>query len=212
MISQMAKSKKDIIRRKAETQADQIMEEAERRRWNIYPSGELKLEFRFPESLSKIVTAASLAYHGMLGSVKWMFLEDVDLASLVLCATKCVDIRNVSNIINILDNIRCKYLEITRQTLSSEETYALVRAMESRVEVVTMGFGGGVSLDCKTLTQFSEQGKCREFVCWVENADRSWKEVSSWAQRRIEWYVFEDNRGLYYHSLENRLMSESDSE
>ena len=133
MISQMTKQKKDNIRRRAESLAPQI------RRGHY----------------DDFVTAASLHHHGILiGSVDFMKLdEDVDvdlasvpaehLASLASCVTNDLIINNVSNcdLVSILDSVKCKGLKINRQTLSCEETQALVRAMESRVEVVVFGLG-----------------------------------------------------------------------
>merc|ERR1719195_1361369 len=83
------------------------------------------------------------------------------LASLVSFVTRNVDIINVRNcdLINILDNIKSKVLRISSMTLNSEETRALVRAMESRVERVILGFEGEVILDIRALTQYSGQGK-----------------------------------------------------
>ena len=92
----------------------------------------------------EITTVANLAHHGLLGSVEDMWLCDVDmssvpaehLASLAACVTMDVGIYNVSNcdLVSILDSVNCKWLCICIQSLSSEETRALVRAMESRVE------------------------------------------------------------------------------
>ena len=134
MISQMIKYKKGNIRRKAQTLATKA-----RDKWLWSDS--------LP--LPKIVTATSLAHHGMLGSVQFMCLEDVDLASvpsehlasLISCMTGFLIINNMSNfdLISILDNLKIEWLDISRQTLSSEETQALVRAMESRVDNVRLG-------------------------------------------------------------------------
>ena len=88
----------------------------------------------------------------LLGPVNFVSLRDVDLASvpaehlasLASCVINDLIINNVSNcdLVSILDSVKCKGLKINRQTLSSEETQALVRAMESRVEVVVLGLGG----------------------------------------------------------------------
>ena len=75
---------------------------------------------------------------------------------------------------------------ISRQTLSSEETQALVRAMESRVETVTLGDWGDVSLDIRALTQYSGQGKCWRVSCSDDTAVRYREEVNTWA-RRMNW-------------------------
>ena len=103
----------------------------------------------FPR-LPVITCAASLAHHGLLSSVEEMRLCDVDLtsvpaehlASLASCVTRCVYIWNISGcgLVTILDNVKSKVLWIISQSLGSEETQALVRAMESGVEIVKMNY------------------------------------------------------------------------
>ena len=68
MMSQMTKYEKATIRREAESQADQIREQ-----WKFLSDHKPRL----PD----ITTAASLAHHGMLSSVEFLSLRDVDLAS-----------------------------------------------------------------------------------------------------------------------------------
>jgi len=188
MMSQITKQKKEVIRREAESLAEMIR---------------VKVKDPNKPLLPEITTAASLAHHGVLGSVKWLKLWDVDLysvpaellASLVSSVTKSVATVNVGNcdLIIILDSVKCKVLSIHSQTLSNGETRALVRAMESRVEMVFLGkmwtwMHGGVSLDITALIQYSGQGKCREVWCWTDTADRYWEEMRSWAQR-MNWRV-----------------------
>ena len=125
MVSKMTKYDKNPIRRSVESLAAQI-----RKEW-VVPHKPF---------LHKITAAASLAYHEILGSVMDMDLDDVDLvsvpvehlASLASCVTVAVGIINVSNtdLSPILDNIKIEGLSISSQTLSREETRALVRAME----------------------------------------------------------------------------------
>ena len=95
-----------------------------------------------------ITCAASLAHHGLLGSVEEIWLCDVDLtsitpehlASLISSVTGFVIIENVSgcDLVTILDNVKSKVLYIYSQSLGSEETQALLRAKESRVEEVQL--------------------------------------------------------------------------
>ena len=189
MTSQMTKNEKDTIWKKAESLADQIRENLN----------------RFPPLLPEITTPASLAHHGMLdcsmnlllGPVNFVSLRDVDLASvpaehlasLTSCVTHNFEIENVSNcdIVNIFDHVTCLGLDISRQTLSCEETQALVRAMETRVRDVVLGHRGGeVSLDITALTQYSGQGECQELEFHHDAATRYSEEVRSWT-RRINW-------------------------
>ena len=166
-MSQMTKYEKDIIRREADILADQIRDE-----WANWMDD---LE-NYPR-LREITTAASLAHHGILDSVDDMVLENVDLtsvpvkhlASLASCVTQCVEIINISNVIIILDSVNCETLSISRQSLSSEETLALVQAMESRVERVNLGvwqndLPSQLCLDIRALNQYSGQGRCHKVI------------------------------------------------
>ena len=60
------------------------------------------------------------------------------LASLASSVTRMVTIENISgcNLVTILDNVKSRVLNIPNQSLGSEETQALVQAMESGVEEV----------------------------------------------------------------------------
>ena len=184
MMSQMTKCDKATIIRQAESLAAKT-----RKKLEVLPH------------LPEITTAASLAHHGLLGSLKDIWLEHVDLssvpaehlASLASCVTGGVFILNLDNcdMISFLDSVKCIWLSISSQTLSSEETRALVRVMESRVERVGLGSYGEVSLDITALTQYSGQGKCGEVRCYNDTADRYREEVRSWAQR-IELQDFQD--------------------
>ena len=125
------------------------------------------------------------------------------LTSLTSCVktSSGIVINNVNNcdLVCILDSARCEFLYIIRQTLSSEETRALVRAMETGVEKLTLGNGlGDVRLDITALTQYSGQGKCRGMICymndgqpWHNAVDQYIEELRSWAKMRINW--FDDN-------------------
>ena len=148
--------------------------------------------------LPEIITAASLAHHGLLDYVEFLSLEDVDLASipanhLVALASYVdvgVDINNVSNcdIVSILEIVNCETLVISGQVLSSEETQALVWAMESNVKRLVLGPMGDVSLDIRALTQYSGQGKCQWVSCHYETANKYREEVRAWAN----WTVLVD--------------------
>ena len=173
MVSQMTKLKRDAIRKRAEGLAAFIRE-----RW-------VKTCNEAP-SIHEISDAASLAHHGMLGSVEWMLLSNVDLAcipaehlaSLTSCVTEYVSIRTVSNcdIISILDSVKSQGLFISSKSLSSEETQALVRAMESNIETVVLGF--------------EDEG-----YYWSEDKDRYRDEIRRWAQRN-NWKVIMLSGGL----------------
>ena len=144
-------------------------------------------------SLPEITAAASLAHHGFLRSAKKLYLRDVDLASvpaehlasLASCMTDYVVISNVSNtdLTTILDSSKSEVLRINKQSLSTEETQALVRAM-ANVERVFLG--DDVTIDISTLVTYSGRGKCKmvEFNTVVKYRE----EVRRWVQR-ISWRV-----------------------
>ena len=122
MINQTTKYKKNTIRRQAESLAVKIQRQ-------YHPNYQ---------------TLAILAHHGILISVQKLYIyEDLasvkHLASLASCVTGSVFIDHEnSELITILDNIQCEHVEIN-QSVNYQETQALVRAMESRVEWVTVG-------------------------------------------------------------------------
>ena len=155
--------------------------------------------------LPEINTIAYLAHHTpqnipyvqwLLCSVRKLKLQDVDLtsvpvehlASLASCVKISLHIINVRTTTPILDNIKCRYLVIKKQGLGREETQALVRAMESRVQEVELH--DGVSLDLTTLTQYSGHGKCESVRCDGDTADKYREEVRSWGER-MNWKFLE---------------------
>ena len=195
MIAQTIELKKKTIMSEAESQADQIVN---------------KFEICFIAFLSpglpEIVTAASLAHHGLLGPVICMDLNDVDLASipaehlasLASCVTEAVSMRSVNcDISNILRSIRCRSIRINNQRLSSEETRDLVRAMETTVESLYLAGTTALSLDIETLTQYAGEGRC-ELVCSTDGGYK--EELMSWAQK-INWDV---NQGGVFKFLQIR--------
>ena len=174
VISQMNKYDKDTIIRKAKSRAAQI-----RFKWT-----RLNKALRLPE----ITTAASLAYHGLLSKGN-MNLHNVNLtsvpaehlASLASSVKKrVVDISKCDLIPILLVKLKCELLIISKQSLSTEETRALVLAMESGVEEVWLGVEGEVSLDIMALTQYSGQGDCRKVLFCNTTADSYMEKLRSW--------------------------------
>ena len=156
-------------------------------------------------SLQKIGCSAMLANKGLLGSVKYLCLHDdlasvpiKNLASLVSSVTYQVEIQNVSgaSVVKILQNVRCKNLETRTQRLNSDETKALVQAMETGVEFVLLrcqeGDGEYYPLDIEALTQYSGQGKCSLFVMFLCLANYREK-LTAWAQSH-DWRVVNNSK------------------
>ena len=159
----------------------------------------------------EITCAASLAHHGLLGPVASMKLHYVDLtsvpeahlAALVSSVTRSVYIQHVGRgLVTILDNVTCAELYLSGQSLDREETGALMRAMDTRVEELTLE-GGWLSLvlAMAALTESSGQGMCRVVTCYEDTAARHREELGAWARSR-NWEVTQDND--YFVRLERR--------
>ena len=147
-------------------------------------------------SLPVITCAASLAHHGLLVSVKRLWLGNFNLtsehlAALVSCVTQCVYIWYVSgyDLGTILDNIKCTKLGIFNLSLGSEETRALLQAMESRVEEVWLY--DRVTLEIRVLMEYSGQGKCGSVGCYNDSVPRYREQLKTWVMSR-NWTVTRD--------------------
>ena len=160
--------------------------------------------FSYPARVPEISTAASLAHHGLQLSVRGMRLRDVDLASvpaehlasLAACVTGDVGICNVSNtdLTSILDKSKSRVLDIYNQSLSIEETRALVRAM-ANVEWVWLGYNGEVTVDMSTLVTYNGRGNCRRVDFCYGTAEKYREVVRGWAQG-MSWRVTGDDSHL----------------
>ena len=145
--------------------------------------------------------AASLAYHGLLWPFRALSLRRMDLstvpaehlASLVSCVTKRVVISEVSgcDMVSILNCVKSKFLSLHREKrLDNEETSALVRAMETRVEQVVLGGSEKTLLDVTALIQYSGQGRC-QLIDMIEDSDDEEKyedEMKNWAEDK-QWSI-----------------------
>ena len=144
-------------------------------------------------NLPVIICAASLAHHRLLGSVKKMELANVDLssvpaeqlASLASSVTESVEISNAIGCdwVTFLDSVKSEKLIISKESLGSKETEALVRAMESRVEVLYCN----VTLKISILMEYSGQGKCKQVKCF-KAASLYREQLRTWARER-NWRV-----------------------
>ena len=86
------------------------------------------------EALASITCAASLAYHGLLGSVDYISLSDMDLTSvptkhlnsLISSVTGTVYIASVRgcDLISVFESIKSQKLLIFKQRIGREETQA----------------------------------------------------------------------------------------
>ena len=125
--------------------------------------------------------AAKLAHQGLLGSVEKLNLchyslwSDRDLTtvpshhliSLTSSVTETFIIHRVRgcDLVGIMDSLKCEEIHIRNQTLTCEETRALIRALESRVKELVVG--ENVSIDNSALAEFG--GKLgRRFIQWIK--------------------------------------------
>ena len=113
------------------------------------------------------------------------------LSSLASCVTGRVHIRNVSGLSPLVSSLQCERLCISRLALNTEETEAMVRAMEGGVERVTLGYlGGGITtLDIRAFTSYNGAGKCSRVDCHGDKVGRYKKDLVTWTQRRSNWYL-----------------------
>ena len=157
--------------------------------------------------LRVITYAACLAHQGLMKRENEMLkLENVDLSlipleqltSLASCVTK-INIKNVrgcelSDIFKGLKkSSKISYLKMSKQSLGREATQALVQAMESCVQTVTLGDEGEfgeVILDINALTEYSGQGMCMEIMCNDEIVTHHREELETWAKSH-NWTLFE---------------------
>ena len=137
-----------------------------------------------------ITYSAMLAHYGMLKNLNGFTLRNAGdlnsvptkhLSSLVSIVTMGIDIHsNVGNVsrkslVTIFDSAKCN-LSIRSQNLGREETEALVRAIETRVERVRLGYPD-VTIDISTLTSYDGfldryRGKVRTLA-----KSRKWKVI-----------------------------------
>ena len=133
--------------------------------------------------LPVITCTASLAHHRLLGSVKEMRLEDVDLtsvpaehlASLVSIVSMGIGITNLigSGLITILDNVKNeRQLEIKCQGLNIEETEALARTKSRGMKIL---LSKDVTIDISNLSSDNVLVKRNQEGRLVKRYKRNWK-------------------------------------
>ena len=139
--------------------------------------------------------AASLAHHGLLGSLPWLSLNYVDLSSipekhLVSLVSRVTRHLTINNVIGCdlvsLFSLQCEELGIPKVSLGIEETQALVQAMESGVGRVVLF--EDVTLDIEALTEYSGRGECWDLRLSYDSRGRYREEMRTWARTR-NWKV-----------------------
>ena len=118
--------------------------------------------------------AATLAYRGWIRDLDNIWLQEIDLStvsiqhliSLLSSVKRTVNIGyevTGLDLVTILDSLQCQEIRLGCERLGREETQALVRAMESRVEKVFLY--NEIELDMEALAEYSGQGRCRVLEC-----------------------------------------------
>ena len=184
---------------------DKIMEVTARLSWEL--DHNVSDNYVGNSMIEELTCSASLAHHGLLGSMSSLALKDVDLSSvpanhmssLVASVTTLILIENVSgcDLVNLLTSLKCTKLVISTQSLGEEETRALVQAMESGVESVELQRGS--TFDMKSLTTYSGQGMCGRVAFVWDTEDRSSiEDARTWATLRDWFFQPGDCRGATF--------------
>ena len=100
-------------------------------------------------------------------------------------------------LVTILESVKIQVLRFINQSLGSEETRALVRAMEAGVGSVW--FKEESILDIRALTEYDGQGKCFMVSCINErgiNGVRYREQLRTWATSR-NWKVVDNENVMF---------------
>ena len=175
-------------------------------------------------SQQELASASSLVHHGMLGEVNcralklWNVIMDLSsippqqLGSLAACVRDHVCIgRDVTipDLGVLLDTVKSEYIFIDK-TLGTEDTLALVRAMQTRVKrVILLIMSKSVAVDIvMALKTYDGKGRCEEIRLVlslrlrdsIEETNGRTENIRKWAQT-IGWDVTEDRVTLLYSSV-----------
>lgn len=162
-------------------------------------------------SQQELALTASLNHHGMLGEVscKRLLLGNVNLSSIPIqhlgslsaCVKNIVFFgeKVIPNISVLLNEVKCDMLTFLDQTLEADETLALVRAMKTRVRIVTLVNHKG-TVDVSALKTFDGKGTCEQV--WlvkfdgipIENTSRLTEDDMKKLAKTINWGVTYENR------------------
>ena len=107
---------------------------------------------------------ATLAYRGWIRDLDNIWLQEIDLSTvpiqhLISLLSSVKRTVNIScevtgwDLVTILDSLQCQEIRLGCKRLGREETQALVRAMESRVEKVFLY--NEIELDLEALAEYS---------------------------------------------------------
>ena len=171
-------------------------------------------EWLHTPSVSMLRLASQLAWGGHLTSLENMELLDMDispiscdqigkLASIVTDKVEIYLLTPITHLDMILENARCRRLELSCMTLTELQTRALVRAMQDRVGSVKMF---GVTLDLETLCQYKGQGRCSYITVEADSRTLYGERIMNW-MTQVGWSVLKDTDWELTVWLENKFVS-----
>ena len=113
--------------------------------------------------------------------------------------------------VTILDSVKCGDLDIhvDDQNLNSEETRALVRALETRVQELYLFYSTSLEMGLliKTLVDYSGDGMCQIISCSGNIPDKYREELRSWAVNKYGWRVSRDDADYFeFKGLDSLLL------
>ena len=93
-----------------------------------------------------------------------------------------VEVSNVTGDISpILRNIKCTYLSLSGVSFDSDTSQELINCLEDKVQDVTFGFHGFVSLDWTVMDQYDGNGKCYKMKFFNQTKNEYYDDILSWA-------------------------------
>ena len=172
-------------------------------------------------SLELFLTAARLAHYGQI-EFDHLILQDLDLStvprehlcSLASSVKDMFDIQGIRgcDLIKIIDSTKCYKLGIFNLKLDREATEAVVRAMDTRIQLAKISVCKMYRfqrreqelkekdirsmLDTKALTKYNGKGRCKNIILRVGQVDKYRQWLRDWAKAR-DWTVYiEDESGM----------------
>ena len=175
-------------------------------------------------TLELFTAAARLAHYKQLGldrlSLRFKNLSTIPgeyLCSLASSVRNTIRIQTIigCDLVKIIDSLKCNKLIFWNQILDREATEAVLRAMDTRIEVAEI-YDSNIyrfeenpenfewMLDTKVLTKYNGKGRCRSIILQkgrYNQQHRQW--LRDWAQDK-DWSVgYDDWRGMEVHRHRN---------
>ena len=171
-------------------------------------------------SAEEVNCAAVLATHGHLPKVEYMLLKNMelpevpDLTKLASLVNYGVEFDNITGDVGLLlKNIQCIELSLSNMCLCDTTTSYVVQCLESKTELMVLGYHGPVSLEIQTLSRYNGKGTCVTVVYHHHNTynmvSMFGDQLKSWAQTN-NWKVEENGKYIMMECLSLNELSESE--